>query len=142
MNITDIKFKSFANGYNHYCTDCRIFFSVQIMGSEGIKVSHCPCCGGLYSRLSGIEALLIHCKNTNTDPVNLYHAFPHNEPIPQSRTGATPHQVRWIIGCAKADKEKNLPVTVDFLAGQLGFDKEIVKKVFEELHITETGGTK
>jgi hypothetical protein len=47
--------------------------------------------------------------------------------------------VEWIIGCVTSDKEKKLPVTIESLAADLGYAKEVVAAVFEELHITETG---
>lgn len=137
MNITEIKFKSFAHGYTHYCTQYGLFFSARFDSDLGSEIEYCPCCGD-DNLLSDIEELLDHCESYNTDPVNFYKAFPRDKKIPNSRTGATPRQVEWIVNCVIADKEKKLPVTIESLAAQLGYCRELVQKVFEELHITET----
>jgi len=140
MNITNTKPDAFANGFDYFCVNCGRFFSAQIMDDNGdIAVSFCPHCGE-SDLIDSIEGLLTHCDDHFTDPVNFYHAFPSGEPIPHSRTGATPKQVEWIIGCVISDKQKKLPVTIESLAAQLGYDKEMVGRVFDELHITETGG--
>jgi len=136
MNITSVKAGNFANGFSYFCPNCGRFFSVQFMGGEN-EIEHCPNCGA--SPLSRVDDLLHYCADFGTDPVNFYHAFPPDKPIPQSRTGAAPKQVEWIVGCVMSDKQKNLPVTAESLAAQLGYDKEVVAKVFEELHITESG---
>lgn len=136
MNITKIKFKTFANGYSHFCAGCGIFFSAQLDADYALEVNCCSCCGD-ERLITDIEGLLDYCEHKNTDPVNFYKAFPRNELIPNSRTGATPRQVEWIVGCVKSDKGKKLPVTIESLGAQLGYYKEMVKKVFEELHITE-----
>jgi len=137
MNITSVKTGIFANGFSYFCKDCNIFFSVQIMDEYKDETEYCPSCGG-DALISSIEELLDHLSDHDTDPVNFYHAFPPDEPIPNSRTGATPRQVEWIIGCVTSDIEKKLPVTAESLAAQLGYNREVVVKVFEELHITET----
>ena len=144
MNITSVKTGGFANGFSYFCLDCGRFFSAQFMkqfmDADGeIEAEWCPNCGG-GDLITGADILLDYCFNTGSDPVNFYHAFPPDEPIPNSRTGATPRQVEWIVGCVISDKQKKFPVTAESLAGQLGYDKEIVVKVFEELYITETGG--
>jgi predicted RNA-binding Zn-ribbon protein involved in translation (DUF1610 family) len=137
MNITNVKAGNFANGFSHFCPNCGRFFSVQFMDGED-EIGYCPNCGEEFL-LTTIDGLLDHCATHHTDPVNFYHAFSPNEPIPQSRTGATPKQVEWIVGCVTSDKQKKLTVTAESLAAQLGYNKEIVTKVFEELHITENG---
>jgi len=139
MNITTVNPDSFANGFSYFCTNCNMFFSVQAMNEYKDVIEHCPSCG-CDELICSAEELLEHCADNGTDPINFYHAFPPDEPIPNSRTGATPEQVEWIVGCVIGDKQKNLPVTAESLAAQLGYDKEIVVKVFDELHITETGG--
>ena len=130
--------KPFANGFGYFCAECGIFFSVQMEPGVIGGVNACPCCGG-DAIIRSAEALLDYCICNLTDPVNFYSAFPPGEPIPDSRTGATPRQVEWIVGCAASDKQKKLPVSIGSLADQLGCNKEIVAAVFEELHITETG---
>jgi len=145
MNITSVKAGSFANGFNCFCTNCGRFFSVQFLEGDVViteptdEVEYCPHCGGDVL-IFGAEVLLAHLADHDTDPVNFYHAFPPDEPIPNSRTGATPKQVEWIVGCAISDRQKKLPVTAESLAAQLGYSKDVVTKVFEELHIPETGG--
>lgn len=139
MNIA-VKPGAFANGFDYFCGDCGRFFSAQtkdIFGNSG-EVSFCPCCSQAEPIVSTAE-LLTYCEFNSTDPVNFYSAFPPDEPIPQSRTGATPKQVEWIVGCVISDKEKKLPVTVWSLAADLGYDTEVVRRVFEELHIIESG---
>ncbi|MDR0443239.1 MAG: hypothetical protein LBH44_07535 [Treponema sp.] len=139
MNITSVKCKAFANGFNYFCEECNNFFSVQFEEGGTGTVEVCPYCG--EDRLAvSIKRLLEYCADNGADPVNFYHAFPPDEPIPNSRTGATRRQVEWIIGCVINDKQKKFPVTVESMAIQLGYDQEVVRKVFEELHITETGG--
>jgi len=138
MNITNfIKPGNFANGFSYFCLDCGRFFSAQFMdgGNEGI--GYCPDCGN-SNLIDTIVELLDHCAFYHTDPVNFYHAFPPDEPIPNSRIEITPRQVERIVGCVISDKQRKLPVTIESLAAQLGYDKEIVAKVFDELHIAET----
>lgn len=138
MNITDTKCKSFAHGYTHFCTGCKTFSSAQIDDSCGWgAVNYCPCCGD-EKLLTTTEELLDFCEQKDTDPVNFYKAFPREQKIPNSRTGATPRQVEWIVNCVMADKAKHIPVTIESLTSQLGYYKEIVEKVFKELNITET----
>jgi hypothetical protein len=153
MNITGVKPApdAFANGFSYFCTDCGKFFSVQVMDDDKDTdrvilcdqtiINYCPSCGGEWLYVS-ITGLLDHCDTYDIDPVIYYHAFPPDKPIPRSRTGATPKQVEWIVGCVISDKEKKFPVTVESLAAQLGYNKNVVRKIFEELHITETGGDK
>jgi hypothetical protein len=148
MNITNVTPSpgSFANGFGYFCVNCGYFFSTQIMDALGYKgePSFCPWCGeDILDEGSVIEKkddLINYCVTNNTDTVNFYSAFPPDEPIPQSRTGATPRQVEQIIGCVISDKERKFPVTIESLAANLGYAKEIVAAVFEELHITETEG--
>jgi len=138
MNVTIINPGAFANGFDHFCANCGRFFSVQFMdGDRYNTVSHCPNCGEDIL-ITTIAELLGHCAAHQTDPVNFYHAFPPDEPIPNSRIEIIPRQVEWIVGCVISDKQRKLPVTIESLAAQLGYDKEIVAKVFDELHITET----
>jgi len=145
MNITKVKTGNFANGFSCFCPNCGRFFSAQFLEGNIVftqpsdEIDYCPYCGGdelIYSA----EELLDHCADNDTDPVNFYHAFPPDEPIPNSRTGATPGQVEWIVNCVISDRQEKLPVTVESLAAQLGYNKNVVAAVFEELHITETGG--
>jgi len=140
MNITNTKPGAFANGFDYFCVNCGRFFSAQFMdNNHHVAVLFCPHCGEDFL-IRGTPKLIDHCIKYHTDTVNFYHAFPPDEPIPHSGTGATPKQVEWIIGCVISDKQKKLPVTVESLAAQLGYDKEMVGRVFNELHITETGG--
>ncbi|MDR0301515.1 MAG: hypothetical protein LBI04_04280 [Treponema sp.] len=143
MKITNIKPApgKFANGFQYFCPDCGMFFSIQVMDitDSGCMVSICPHCGE-DSLITTIDQLLRCCTMHGTDPVNFYHAFPPDEPIPHSCTKATPKQVEWIIGCVLNDKREKLPITVKSLAAELGYKEETIRKVFEELHITETGG--
>jgi hypothetical protein len=129
----------FANGFGYFCTGCGRFFSVQSDDDGADRAYHCPYCGKDEPLTTAAE-LLAHCDFNFTDTVNFYGAFPPDEPIPRSRTGATPRQVERIVGCAISDKAKKIPVTVESLAARLGYDRETVAAVFDELHITETGG--
>lgn len=131
---------NFANGFNYFCTRCNTFFNAITNDSDD-PISCCPVCGDDFL-VSSIDEFLEHLADNNTDPINFYQAFPPDEPLPNSRTGATPRQVDFVVGCVMNDKQKKLPVTVESYAAQLGYDEEIVRKVFEELHITETGGSK
>jgi len=139
MNITSVKTGNFANGFSYFCTECGIFFSVQVMNEEKDETAFCPSCNCDFI-ISSTEELIDYLEENDTDTVNFHHAFPPDEPLPNSRTGATPKQVEWIIGCVLSDKQKKLPVTIESLAAQLGYSKNVVATVFEELHITETGG--
>jgi len=130
---------NFANGFNTFCPDCGIFFSVQIEPDVIGSVCFCPYCGE-DNLLTKTTDLVDHCLDNDTDPVNFYRAFPPDEPIPESRTGATPRQVSIIIDLVVARKQEKLPVTAEAIAGKSDFHIEIVRKVFEELHITEAGG--
>ena len=131
---------NFANGLNIFCTECNSFFSVK-EGPEGDQcVQFCPFCG-CDELIFDIDEFLEYLADSDTDPINFYKAFPLDELIPNSGTGATPRQVDFIVGCVMDDKQKKLPVTVESYAAQLGYDKEIIRKVFEELHITETRDT-
>jgi len=141
MNITSVKPGAFANGFDYFCLLCGHFFSVQVMDDAGENaVQFCPCCGE-DALIASIDRLIAYCSDYNTDPVNFYHAFPLDEPIPQSRTGATPLQVKIIISLVILDKKAKRPVTVDRIAVKSDTPREIVEKIFDELHITETGGT-
>ena len=132
---------NFANGFDNFCCECGVFFSVELEPDVIGSVGHCPYCGEDLLFTSCAD-LVRYCLDNDTDPVNFYKAFPPDEPIPQSRTGATPRQVSMIIDIVVARKKKKLPITVENVAGPSDFCIEIVGKVFEELHITETGGTK
>jgi len=145
MNITSVKTGGFANGFSHWCSNCGRFFSAQFLEDGAVfaqpcdTIDYCPHCGG-NKLISSAEELVDYCSNHGADTVNLYHAFPPEEPIPNSITGATPKQAERIMGCVISDKQKNLPVTAESLAAQLGYNREVVVKVFQELCITETGG--
>jgi len=130
---------NFANGFDFFCPDCGIFFSVQLEPDVIERVEYCPYCGG-GNPIDELEIFLDHCACNAIDPVNFYKAFPQDEPIPGSDTGATPRQVSIIIDLVAARKREGLPVTIENIAGPSDSHVEIVKKVFEELHITETGG--
>ena len=138
MNIAAVTPKPFANGFDHFCPDCGVFFSVQYEKDKirDIETENCPSCGGDLLMKSP-EEITGYCNTYEIDPVNFYKAFPPDEPIPQSCTGATPRQVEWIIGCVISDKLKKIPVTIESLSSQLGYEKNIVAAVFEELHITQ-----
>jgi len=129
---------NFANGFDYFCPDCCAFLSVQIRGEDEESVRYCPRCGEAQGCLTGIGPLLYYLNCNRTDPVNFYHAFPPDEPIPHSRTGATPREVKIIIDLVIELKQKKLPVTIEGIAGKSEFHRGIVKKVFEELHITES----
>jgi hypothetical protein len=133
------KKSNFANGFDNFCCECGVFFSAELEPDVIGSVEFCPYCGEdlLIFTTKGI---LDHCTDHGTDPVNFYKAFPPDEPIPQSRTGATPRQVSIIIDLVAARKERKHPVTVESVAGPNDFLVDVVRKVFEELHITETGG--
>jgi len=145
MKITKVKAGNFANGFSCFCKNCGRFFSVRFLLGDVVltqpddAVEYCPYCGedGI---LFSAEDLLDYLADNDTDPVNFYHAFPQDVPIPNSRTGATPKQVEWIVGCVISDRRKKIPVTAKSLADQLGYSRDVVKKVFEELHIPETEG--
>jgi hypothetical protein len=140
MNLTSVKTGGFANGFDYFYAGCGVFFSAQIMYMDDrySAAECCPSCGD--DRLFVCpEDLLPYCLDNNIDPVNFYHAFPPDEPIPQSRTGAAPRQVERIIGCVASGRQKKIPVTAESLAAELGYDKKIVAAVLDELHITESG---
>jgi hypothetical protein len=141
MDITSVKPApgAFAHGFRYFCCDCNEFFSVYLKSKPARPIEACPLCGE-FNFIYSIDGLLNHCADSDIDPVSFHHSFPHDELIPHSRTGATPRQVEWILGCVQNDKQKNIPVTIESLASQLSYSKAVVEKVFEELHITETGG--
>ena len=130
---------NFANGFNYFCCECGVFFSVELEPDAIGSAEYCPYCGENNLAVS-CNDLLSHCLDNDTDPVNFYKAFPPDEPIPDSRTGATPRQVSIIIDLVSARNQEKLPVTAENIAGPSDSHIEIVRKVFEELHITETGG--
>jgi len=141
MNITSVKTGNFANGFSFFCPNCGDFFSVQFYKSDTVfaySAEYCPSCG-CDELITSVEELIDYLEDRDTDTVNFYNAFPPDEPLPNSRTGATPKQVEWIIGCAISERQDKFPVTVESLAAQLGYNKNVVAAVFEELHITETG---
>jgi len=125
---------NFANGFNCFCTDCKIYFSVQSNNDDINAVEYCPYCGGHYV-LCTTEQLLDYCAEYDVDPVNFYKAFPPDEPIPNSCTGATPRQVSLIIYLVT--QRKDIPLTAESIAGNCETTIDLVRKVFEELHITE-----
>jgi len=129
---------NFANGFDFFCEDDGIFFSVHSESDIIGRVDFCPCCGE-ENLICSIDEFLNYLEENNTDPVNFYKAFPPDEPIPQSRTGATPRQVSMIISLVTIRNERHIPITVENIAGNSNSCIEIVRKVFEELHITETG---
>ena len=148
MNIAGVKPGAFANGFDYFCPDCGVFFSVQndlMADAPGIalvplKPDFCPYCGE-NDLIGSTDGLLDYCAFKCADPVNFYHAFPLDEPIPQSETGATPLQVKIIESLVILDKQARRPVTADRIAVKSDTPREIVEKIFSELHITETGGT-
>jgi hypothetical protein len=142
MNITSVKPGAFANGFDYFCSVCGVFFSVQnsFEADDPVSPDFCPYCGE-NELIDSIDDLLDYCEYKSTDPVNFYHAFPLDEPIPQSETGATPRQVKIIESLVILDKQAKRPVTADSIAAQSDTPREIVEKIFDELHITETGGT-
>jgi hypothetical protein len=127
---------AFANGFDCFCTNCGNFFSAQIEDSLGGKgeAFFCPQCGE-GDLETDIPGLVAHCEANHADTVNFYSAFPPGEPIPHSRTGATPDQVKWIIGCRISDIKNGIWVTAESMAASLGYDIKIVGAVFEELHL-------
>jgi len=142
MNITSINAGAFANGFDCFCPDCGVFFSAQnsFEAGEPVGPEFCPYCGE-NDLIDSADELLDFCAFKGADPVNFYHAFPLDEPIPQSETGATPRQVKIIESLVILDKQAKRPVTIDSIAAQSDTPSEIVEKVFNQLHITETGGT-
>lgn len=128
---------AFANGFGYFCTNCGRFFSAQIEDDMG-KVECCPYCGE-YGPLTTVIDLLHYCADYDYDPANFHGAFPLDEPIPQSDTGATPRQVRVITSMAMLGRRERRPVTVGSIAAESGYPQGMVAKVFDELHITESG---
>jgi hypothetical protein len=128
---------NFANGFNHYCTECGMFFDVKAEPAC-LPVEYCPVCGKYEYIIDSIYELLEELEDNDTDPVNFYKAFPPDDPIPNSRTGATPRQVEIILDLVV--RRKDIPLTAESIAGNCETAKEIVRKVFKELHITEKGG--
>jgi len=129
---------NFANGFNCFCAHCGTFFNVTAEPDD-MAVSVCPFCGN-DELFFEIDDLLDYCGSGGIDPINFYKAFPPDEPIPNSRTGATPRQVSLIIYLVT--QRKDIPLTAESIAGNCETTIEIVKRVFEELHITEKGGDK
>jgi len=142
---------NFANGFDYFCTDCGQFYSVT-RGDNAIDIirplpeqnsnkseSFCPFCGE-QEPYTSIEGILDYCDEYDIDPVIFYKVFPQDELIPQSCTGATPMQVSIILDLFAARRHKGLPVSVELIAGDDDIQKEVVRKVFEELHITEAIG--
>jgi hypothetical protein len=132
---------SFANGLDYFCPNCGVFFSAQPDADHIGIAEFCPYCGEDELKYT-IAEILAHCADHFTDPINFYKAFPPDEPIPQSYTGATPRQVDIIISLVAERKRNKLSITVEDIAGPSEFHCAVVEKVFDELHITETGGTK
>ena len=97
----------------------------------------CPYCGK-EEPINSIAGLLAYCDFEFIDPVNFYEAFPLYIPIPQSCTGATPWQIKIIISLVIMRRRNQLPVTIESIAGPSDFHIDMVRKVFEELHISES----
>jgi hypothetical protein len=133
------KQNSFANGFDCFCPECERFFSIKIEPDINGGAEFCPVCGE-DDLIKNTKELLLFLEEKDTDPVNFYKAFPPDEPIPLSRTGATPLQVEIIFSMVVEKKRNKLPCTVESIAGDNERFRDIVQKVFEELHITETGG--
>jgi hypothetical protein len=133
MSITGTGREAFANGFDYFCVNCGHFFSAQIADTLGNKgeASFCPLCGEDILAEKILD-LIDHCVTNHSDTVNFYSAFPPDKPLPHSRTGATPDQVEWIVGCALSDA----PATAESIAADLGYDQKIVEAVLDELHIT------
>ena len=129
---------NFANGYDYFCTNCNVFFLIQCSVSGIGDLEHCPYCGDKI--LSSVKELAAYCEDNEIDTINFYNAFPRYEPIPGSRAGATPLEVSIIIDLVALRRHRDLPITVEDIAGQCEPSIDIVRKVFEELGITETGG--
>jgi len=125
---------NFANGFNNFCGRCGHFFAVRV--DEDIRgfIKSCPICAD-ENIIFTVDELLDHLQSNDTDPINFYKAFPPDEPIPNSRTGATPRQVANILQIVT--QRHDIPLTIESVAGNCEITQEIVRKVFEELHITE-----
>jgi len=144
---------NFANGFDYYCGNCAHFFNMSIGPSVNDIVwhpseddiigsaSYCPYCGEDYI-VRSIEGLLDYCDDEGLDSVTFYFTFPKDEVIPLSDTGATPNQVISIVGEHKLRRRRNDEVTPEIIAYFTRININIVRKVFEELHITEIGGAK
>ncbi|MCL2808656.1 MAG: hypothetical protein FWD24_01180 [Treponema sp.] len=132
---------NFANGFDYFCENDGIFFSVQYESDLIDSVEMCPYCGG-DNLLRSIDEFLEYLEDNNTDPVNFYKVFPPDELIPNSRTGATPRQVSMIISLVSMRSERSIPITVESVAGNCNSCVEIIRKVFKELHITEAAEDK
>jgi len=153
MDIKSVTAGAFANGFDCFCPDCSRFFSVQSVDAYydipataapqtfggGGEVDYCPCCGGdcLVKSASG---LLERCETDLVDPANFYWAFPPGEPVPGSRTGATPAQVRKIINLASIRRAEERPLTAASAASETGIPAGVAARVFDEFHITGTPG--
>jgi len=141
MNVTGVKAGAFANGFDYFCINCGQFFSAQSTTmihnvSPAVEIAFCPYCGEdlLYSTIDGIQE---HCFEHGTDTVNFYHAFPLDDPIPGSSTGATPRQVEAIITSVINRKKEKRLVTIGNTALSLDYPERVVEAVFDELHITQ-----
>jgi len=133
------KKNSFANGYEYFCVDCGEIFSASFESDDIDAAKYCPYCGEHFI-VHGTKEILENCIKYNVDPVKFSSVFPPDELIPQSRTGATPRQVSIILDLVSMRRHKGLPLSVNDVAGPCDTHIDIVKKVFEELHITEIGG--
>jgi len=127
---------NFANGLNHFCMECTRFFSIMLEPAEysAFKPEYCPVCGD-DNIISNIDEFLEYLEDDDTDPVDFYKAFPPDEPISNSCTGATPRQVANILHIVT--QRHDMPLTVESIAGNCETSQEIVRKVFEVFHITE-----
>jgi len=129
---------NFANGLDHFCSACGMFFDVKLESAveEDIRplIAVCPICGN-DELISSIDEFLEYLEDSDTDPIGFYKAFPPDEPIPNSCTGATPRQVAIILDLVI--KRHDLPLTVENIAGNCETSQEIVRKVFDAFHITE-----
>jgi len=125
---------NFANGFNHYCAECTIFFNAKTEPAD-LPVEYCPVCGKNEYVLNSVDELLDELEDNEVDPVNFYNAFPPDEPIPNSCTGATPRQVALILDLVA--NRHDIPLTIESIAGNCETSREVVRNVFKELHITE-----
>lgn len=139
MNINEVNSGAFANGFSCFCANCHTFFSVQIMDEYPAidEVEYCPSCG-CNELISDTEELLNYCNNNYADPANFYTAFPPDEPIPWSCTGATPQQVKIIESLVILDLKGKRPVSVESTAAESGLPSDLVAAVFKGLNIAES----
>ena len=133
---------NFANGFDYLCPDCGVFFNIQT--EENVDVveyaDYCPFCSEPCT-VCTVEGILEYCAEYGIDPVKFYKAFAQDEMIPNSVTGATPGQVVTIIGEHKMRKRRNVEASPEIITYFTRIQINIVRKVFEELLVTEKGET-